>query len=258
MILRVSAIPWKLVLCICLLAGVFPTIGMLAIVVLSVGAFMLFIGFLVKCICNVFYADNTEYQKFRSGGGHPYWDLLPPPVNNDSQAVRAGGMPEPQTEFTPPAEWHVQCLTCGARNEDHGVCWNCGANLGATPTPAPRFRIQRTPKPSANRRVLNPRTTDCPGCGRSVREQEFGCFENGVRCPYCATVMQIIPVPPNPGALPRSMTCDHCHRNIVEPVYGSFEGGVDCPCGARLFAAPQAVSNPTTPTPPIRNSRMRM
>jgi phage FluMu protein Com len=182
----------------------------------------------VKCLCGAIYGDTPDYQKFRANGGHPYWSLLPPPANTDSLAVRAGGKPEPVTDFVPPSDWLIQC-PCGARNEDHGTCWHCGGSLGGGVS---------LPAPSMN---YMPRTAECPGCNRLVREIEFGKFELGVRCPFCATIMQIVPVQPDPTARPRTMECDHCRRIIREPYYGAFETGVTCPCGRIMFAAPQAV-----------------
>jgi hypothetical protein len=232
MIWRTAMVPWKIVLCLCLLFGVMPQIGMLLVVIASVAVFMLFIGFLVKCICGAIYGGTPDYEKFRANGGHPYWSFLPPPVNTDSLAIRVGGRPEPQTDFVPPASWLVQCGNCGARNEDHGTCWHCGGCL------APRAAI---PAPSVNRGVTyDPRTTDCPGCGKPVREIEFGKFELGVRCPFCATVMQIIPVTPDPTQPCRTMDCE-CGRLLREPCYGTFETGVSCSCGRIMFITPQAV-----------------
>ena len=228
MVWRVSMIPWKLVLCVCLLLGVMPTIGMLVVVIGSVALMMWGCAVGVRLLGQVFYGDDPDYQTFRASGGDPYWSLLPPPINTDSLAVRAGGIPEPQTDFVPPSDWLIQC-PCGARNEDHGICWHCGKNLSG------RVSI---PAPSAN---YTPRTAECPGCNKLVREIEFGKFEHGVRCPYCATVMQIVPVAPDPTALPRTMDCDQCRRIIREPYYGAFETRVTCSCGRIMFAAPRAV-----------------
>ena len=120
MVWRVSMIPWKLLLCICLLLGIMPTIGMLVVVIASVACSWGFIGFLVKCLCGSIYNGDPDYRKFRANGGHPYWSLLPPPINTDSLAVRAGRIRRARTDFVPPSEWLIQCPKCGARNEDYG------------------------------------------------------------------------------------------------------------------------------------------
>ncbi len=230
MILRVASVPWKLILCLGLLCGMVPGVGVLFLVVAVVAAMMLLISGGVRLFGNAIYGNDPDYKKFRAAGGDPYFSLLPPPINNDSQAVRAGGRPEPQTEFVPPEDWLVQCLACGARNQDYGICWHCGTNLAGT------IPVDHTPV------VYGPRTTQCPNCRELVREAEFGKFEHGVICPYCQTVMQIIPPPPDPRIPPRTMDCTGCGRLVQEPAYGSFERGVSCPyCKTLLFAAPQAV-----------------
>lgn len=86
-----------------------------------------------KVFCDLWYGtfqDDEQYHALKLSGGHPFWDVvLPWPINPDSQAVRGGGLPEPNTKWTPPESYRYQCYLCGARNPDpYGVCWNCHAD----------------------------------------------------------------------------------------------------------------------------------
>lgn len=70
----------------------------------SIGVWMLGISLIIQFLGFVLFGTNAEYQKARKRGWHPYWDQIPPPFNNDSYAVRLGGIPEPKTSFVPPED----------------------------------------------------------------------------------------------------------------------------------------------------------
>lgn len=81
------------------------------------------------------YGRTSQYHAYRQGGGDPYFDSLPWPLNLDSRTVRETGMAEPRTSFVPPASWKFQCPVCGARQPSRVcVCWNCeyGADSNST------------------------------------------------------------------------------------------------------------------------------
>jgi hypothetical protein len=72
------------------------------------------------------YGRSQQYHAYRRGGGDPYFDSLPWPLNPDSRQVRETGMAEPNTAFVPPASWEFQCPVCGAKQPSRVcVCWNC-------------------------------------------------------------------------------------------------------------------------------------
>ena len=73
------------------------------------------------------FGRSSQYHAYRRGGGDPYFDSLPWPLNTDSRITRETGMQEPRTSFVPPASWKFQCPVCGARVQHRiDVCWNCG------------------------------------------------------------------------------------------------------------------------------------
>lgn len=90
---------------------------------------LLFGGFawlFVKIGMGLIYGRSQQYQSYRQGGGDPYFDSLPWPLNADSRQVRETGMAEPNTAFVPPASWKFQCPVCGAKQPSRVcVCWNC-------------------------------------------------------------------------------------------------------------------------------------
>jgi hypothetical protein len=116
---------------------------------------------------------DPEYRRFVATGGDPYFDLtLPWPINTDSWSVRAGGRPEPKTDFVPPHEWTAQCPHCGARNEQgQDTCWNCGGVL-------------------IIHADAGGRTLTCCNCLNNLVEMNYGDLENGgVNCPHCGTLL---------------------------------------------------------------------
>ncbi len=90
---------------------------------------LLFGGFawaVVRLGMFLIYGRSQQYHAYRRGGGDPYFDSLPWPLNPDSRQVRETGMAEPNTSFVPPANWTFQCPVCGARQPSRVcVCWNC-------------------------------------------------------------------------------------------------------------------------------------
>ena len=127
------------------------------------------ISFIIQFLGFVLFGTEEEYKKGRARGWHPYWDLLPPPINNDCWAVRCGGIPEPRTSFTPPKDWGKQCMRCGARNEDFAdKCWECKATLLDPPAPTP-----------------DPRYCYCPHCNKKFYENKSGELDAGILCPFC-------------------------------------------------------------------------
>jgi len=94
---------------------------------------LLFGGFawlFVKIGMGLIYGRSQQYQSYRRGGGDPYFDSLPWPLNPDSKQLKQTGMSEPRTSFKPPANWNFQCPVCGAKQPSLVcVCWNC--NYGA-------------------------------------------------------------------------------------------------------------------------------
>ena len=126
-------------------------------------------SFVVQFIGFVLFGQEAEYKKCRKAGWHPYWDQIPPPFNNDTHAVKGGGIPKPKTDFTPPDDWSKQCMRCGARNEDWATqCWECKATFVAGPPPTP-----------------DPRYCYCPHCNKKFFENKYGDLDNGILCPYC-------------------------------------------------------------------------
>ena len=128
------------------------------------------VGSIVKFFGWVEFGDDPDYQRARASGWHPYFDLLPPGINNDSLAVRVGGLPEPQTDFVPPEDWLRQCQRCGARNQSGSPgCWHCKATF--------------IPNKVAGLRIF-----DCSSCGKPLTELVPGTLESGVSCCYCGTI----------------------------------------------------------------------
>lgn len=60
----------------------------LYILITCVGMRMV-IGSIVKLLGWIEFGDDPDYQKARASGWHPYFDLLPPEINNDSVAVHS-------------------------------------------------------------------------------------------------------------------------------------------------------------------------
>ena len=76
------------------------------------------------------FRKDPDFHRYIRSGGDPYLDILPKPLNPDSQITRETGLQEPKTDFMPPKNWIYQCPVCGARQPSRiGVCWNC--NYGA-------------------------------------------------------------------------------------------------------------------------------
>ena len=73
------------------------------------------------------YGRDPEYQRFIRNGGDPYLDVLPKPLNPDSEVTRQTGLREPEYDsFVPPSHYRFQCPRCGARVEHQiDVCWRC-------------------------------------------------------------------------------------------------------------------------------------
>lgn len=142
----------------------------------TIACWMWGISFIIQFLGFVLFGRNTEYKKARKKGWHPYWDQIPPPFNNDCYAVRLGGIPEPKTQFKPPADWSLQCLRCGARNEDWATqCWECKAALERPPAETP-----------------NPRHCYCPHCNKKFLETKYGDLDNGVLCPFCHKLVRTV------------------------------------------------------------------
>jgi hypothetical protein len=95
--------------------------------VLTVVFFGGFCWMIVNVTMGIFYGRDAQYQRYRRGGGDPYFDSLPPPINPDSEITRETGLKEPQHgSFVPPRHWRFQCPRCGSRVEHRiDVCWNC-------------------------------------------------------------------------------------------------------------------------------------
>ena len=99
---------------------------------------LLFAGFawaITKFGMGLIYGRSQQYDAYRRGGGDPYFDSLPWPLNPDSRQVRETGMAEPIAAFVPPASWKFQCPVCGAKQPSRVcVCWNCkyGADNDST------------------------------------------------------------------------------------------------------------------------------
>jgi hypothetical protein len=222
MMLRVLRPTWGLILILVLLMG-WPIGLPLLIVAAVVFGMMMVIGGIVKFFGWVQFGDDPDYQRARASGWHPYFDLLPPGINNDSLAVRIGGIPEPQTEFVPPEDWLRQCQRCGARNQSCSPeCWHCKATFIE-----PNTVVDDT----------LPRNMDCPCCGKFIVEKRYGDFDRGVVCPFCrenvitAPDQQIHPTPQSPQV--RTFNCTSCGKSLRELVPGTWETGVTCCyCGA--------------------------
>lgn len=167
MTLRVGLSTWMIIFLTCLFAGLAPGIALMVVVLAVIAVMMLVISILVRIGGYLLFGDDPEYRCWVSEGGDPYFDLLPPPFNKDSWAVRAGGSPEPATDFVPPDDWMLQCSNCGARNPDNAaICWHCGWN-----------------GQQQLRKII------CGNCGGSFFEPEVGALERrGVACPWCGTV----------------------------------------------------------------------
>ena len=168
---RVGLTTWMVIFLVCLFAGLAPTIAMMAIVLGTIAVFMFVASVFVRIGGHLLYGSDPEYRRWIAEGGDPYFDILPPPFNRDSLAVRAGGQPEPATDFIPPDGWMFQCGSCGARNPDEApVCWHCGAGL------------------------QQPLEIICGDCGGSFFEPEVGDLERrGVVCPWCGRVTTLSP-----------------------------------------------------------------
>lgn len=111
---------------------------------------LLFGGFawaFVRVGMALIYGGSSQYHAYRQGGGDPYFDSLPWPLNPDSRQVRETGMAEPNTAFVPPANWKFQCPVCGAKQPSRVcVCWNC--DYGADSDSAAYFQRFGDSKPA--------------------------------------------------------------------------------------------------------------
>lgn len=124
--------------------------------------------------------DDPEYWQWRRDGFDPYFDNLPPPLNNDSWSVRLTGREELTTEWNPNEASYTDvnglatlpCPSCQQQVKEPWIacfiepgvaCWHCGKTM----------RL-------------------CPGCANIVGEPVVGGFNQpqGVRCPFCEVVMQ--------------------------------------------------------------------
>lgn len=96
----------------------------------TIYAFMFGMSLLLNTISWVVDRDPVS-KELRRRGFDVYFDHLPSTINPDPMIVRGGGLPEPQTAFMPPDDWHWQCPACGARNpaQEGGACWHCGGEL---------------------------------------------------------------------------------------------------------------------------------
>jgi hypothetical protein len=64
-------------------------------------------------------SHNPDYLRWKAAGGHPFYDILPPPLNNDPDVVRMAIGTPPQSNL---------CQVCGfqiGRNFGNR-CANCG------------------------------------------------------------------------------------------------------------------------------------
>ena len=165
LILRVWYPTWMTIFLGCMALGIVPGFGIFFLVLAVVFGMMLIFGGIIKFFGWMLWGNEPNYQKLRAGGWHPYFDNLPPGINDDTLAVRAGGKPEPKTDFVPPPDWLFQCDTCGARNRgDETHCWHCGIRfvskleLQSQANSAP---VGETPEQRVARAEQVPRTNDC-------------------------------------------------------------------------------------------------
>ena len=167
MVARLGLITWMIVSLFFLFIGIVPGIGIFAVVIGTITLFMFFASVVVRIGGWLLYGDDPDYREWLANGGDPYFDVLPAPINTDPWIVRAGGIPEPATDFMPPADWMFQCMNCGARNpNDACMCWYCGLGLV--------------------------REITCAGCGGTFRETAPGDLViRGVICPRCGAVVRI-------------------------------------------------------------------
>lgn len=87
---------------------------------------------IVHLLMALLYGGDPSYRRYWQGGGDPYFDSLPKPINPDSEWTRRTGLQEPEYgDFVPPDHWRYQCPRCGARVEHRiDVCWRCGYGSG--------------------------------------------------------------------------------------------------------------------------------
>lgn len=74
------------------------------------------------------FRNDQNFRRYIDSGGDPYLDVLPKPLNHDSEITRETGLREPEYDsFVPPSHYKFQCPRCGARVEHRiDVCWACG------------------------------------------------------------------------------------------------------------------------------------
>jgi hypothetical protein len=165
MVFNVSWPTFVILLPLALLFG-FPLLSLAFVVVIAIGCLMLVSSLLTHLFSWLIYRDDPEYQELRARGVHPYWDLIPWPINSNSEIentvqeeVPADGL---ATKICPSCQASVKepvpgCFYTGVR------CWQCNKVMRA-----------------------------CPGCFNLVGEPVIGGFESpqGVSCPFCGLVMR--------------------------------------------------------------------
>ena len=172
MILRVAAVPWKVILILGLLFGMVPGVGILALVVAVVAAMMWIIALLVRLFGNAIYGSDPDYKKWRAAGGA---SLLLTAARSTSTTIRlpcgpvAGQNRRPT--LSPMIGWY-NARPAAHLTETRGICWHCGQDLSGTlPADRPPDDFWAEPAPAANEPVVcEPRTAKCPKCRGLVGE----------------------------------------------------------------------------------------
>lgn len=76
-------------------------------------------GALMRFVSDMLYQTRREYYLWRQAGGDPFWDILPWPINTDSNKVRMAITAPPDYDFCPHDGFPVgrrfgnQCRACG-------------------------------------------------------------------------------------------------------------------------------------------------
>lgn len=78
------------------------------------------------------FRNDRNFRRYIKSGGDPYLDILPNPLNPDSDVPRETGLQEPEISKSMPAGWAYQCPVCGCRQPSRVcVCWNPDCRYGA-------------------------------------------------------------------------------------------------------------------------------